>query len=45
MESTLLYHGSNVVVETPKILYSKRALDFGAVFTCIQILSGEKVGK
>ena len=29
-----LYHGSNVVVQNPKILEKKRALDFGAGFYC-----------
>ena len=29
---TLLYHGSDVVVENPKILASARTLDFGAGF-------------
>lgn len=28
----LLYHGSDVIVETPKILHSNRTLDFGAGF-------------
>ena len=28
----ILYHGSNQPVENPKILESKRALDFGAGF-------------
>ena len=28
----IIYHGSNVVVETPKILHSERMLDFGIGF-------------
>lgn len=32
MEKVVLYHGSNVVVEKPKIIQSDRRLDFGTGF-------------
>ena len=28
----LLYHGSNIPVKTPKLIYQTRGLDFGAGF-------------
>lgn len=32
MELLTLYHGSNIIVEKPQILESKRFLDFGIAF-------------
>ena len=39
----ILYHGSNMSVEYPKILSSDRKLDFGSGFSSLNALSRLKI--